>query len=179
MASKSKRKEGHATNTDASSVRVSTGLLTSFRAARGFAGESYKRITIVSKYTIGFVKECGLMLQDLSPKGLHGAYEWFCGTLREGETDKRVQILIEGLLAVRKAKIQGYLALILEVDLVKIEDQLTHENLSEHLGMTDLKMQDSFKSIFSKGNPKNTGFAINFFTSTRLGGITENLGEYM
>lgn len=67
------------------------------------------------------------MLQDLSPKGLHGAYEWFCGTLREGETDKRVQILIEGLLAVRKAKIQGYLALILEVDLVKIEDQLTHE----------------------------------------------------
>ncbi|KDO41417.1 hypothetical protein CISIN_1g0416532mg, partial [Citrus sinensis] len=28
MAGKSKRKEGHATNTDASSVRVSTGLLT-------------------------------------------------------------------------------------------------------------------------------------------------------
>ncbi|KAK9205941.1 hypothetical protein WN943_016212 [Citrus x changshan-huyou] len=71
------------------------------------------------------------MLQDLSPKGLHGAYEWFCGTLREGETDKRVQILIEGLLAVRKAKIQGYLALILEVDLVKIEDQLTHEDESK------------------------------------------------
>ena len=40
-------------------------------------------------------------------------------------------------------------------------------------------MQDSFESIFPKDNPKNTRFAINFFTSIGLGGITENLREYL
>lgn len=40
-------------------------------------------------------------------------------------------------------------------------------------------MQDSFESIFPKDNPKNTRFAINFFTSIGLGGITESLREYL
>ncbi|TXG64543.1 hypothetical protein EZV62_011537 [Acer yangbiense] len=64
---------------------------------------------------VGFVTECGSILQDLSPKGLHG------------EIDKRVQFLIEGLFAVRKAKFQGYPAVRPELDLVDLEDQLTHE----------------------------------------------------
>ncbi|KDO49080.1 hypothetical protein CISIN_1g0083792mg, partial [Citrus sinensis] len=58
--------------------------------------------------------------------------------------------------------------------------------LSEHLGirllnerLTDPTMQDSFESIFPRDNPKNTRFAINFFTSIGLGGITENLREYL
>ena len=40
-------------------------------------------------------------------------------------------------------------------------------------------MQDSFESIFPRDNPKNTRFSINFFTSIGLGGITENLREYL
>jgi pre-mRNA-splicing factor CWC22 len=40
-------------------------------------------------------------------------------------------------------------------------------------------MQESFESIFPRDNPKNTRFAINFFTSIGLGGITENLREYL
>ena len=40
-------------------------------------------------------------------------------------------------------------------------------------------MQDSFESIFPKDNPKNTRFCINFFTSIGLGGLTENLREYL
>lgn len=40
-------------------------------------------------------------------------------------------------------------------------------------------MQESLESIFPKDNPKNTRFAINFFTSIGLGGITENLREYL
>ncbi|PRQ35187.1 putative initiation factor eIF-4 gamma, MA3 [Rosa chinensis] len=59
------------------------------------------------------------------------------------------------------------------------------QELSEHLGirllnerLTDPAMQDSFKSIFPRDNPKNTRFAINFFTSIGLAGITENLREY-
>ena len=60
------------------------------------------------------------------------------------------------------------------------------QELSEHLGirllnerLTDPTMQDSFESIFPRDNPKNTRFAINFFTSIGLGGLTENLREYL
>lgn len=76
---------------------------------------------------VGFVTECGSLLQDLSPKGLHGIFERFRGILHEGEIDKRVQFLIEGLFAIRKAKFQGYAAVRPELDLVEQEDQLTHE----------------------------------------------------
>lgn len=60
------------------------------------------------------------------------------------------------------------------------------QELSEHLGirllnerLTDPTMQDSFESIFPRDNPKNTRFSINFFTSIGLGGLTENLREYL
>ncbi|XP_010539545.1 PREDICTED: pre-mRNA-splicing factor CWC22 homolog [Tarenaya hassleriana] len=76
---------------------------------------------------VGFVTESGAMLQDLSPKGLHGIFERFRGILHEGEIDKRVQFLIEGLFAIRKAKFQGHPAVRPELDLVEPEDQLTHE----------------------------------------------------
>ncbi|GJM95951.1 hypothetical protein PR202_ga12747 [Eleusine coracana subsp. coracana] len=76
---------------------------------------------------VGFVKECGAMLQDLSPQGLHAIFERFRGILHEGEIDKRVQFLIEGLFAIRKAKFQGFPAIRPESDLVEQEDQFTHE----------------------------------------------------
>ncbi|KAL2487894.1 MIF4G domain-containing protein/MA3 domain-containing protein [Forsythia ovata] len=76
---------------------------------------------------VGFVTECGSMLQDLSSRGLHGIFERFRGILHEGEIDKRVQFLIEGLFALRKAKFHGYPAVRPELDLVEQEDQLTHE----------------------------------------------------
>ncbi|CAM8963567.1 unnamed protein product [Rhodiola kirilowii] len=76
---------------------------------------------------VGFVTECGSILQDLSPKGLHGIFERFRGILHEGEIDKRVQFLIEGLFAVRKAKFQGHPAVRPELDLVEQEEQITHE----------------------------------------------------
>ncbi|CAI9103407.1 OLC1v1001876C1 [Oldenlandia corymbosa var. corymbosa] len=83
---------------------------------------------------VGFVTECGSMLQDLCPKGLHGIFERFRGILHEGEIDKRVQFLIEGLFALRKAKFQGYPAVRPELDLVELEDQLTHEiSLSDEI----------------------------------------------
>ncbi|KAL3529830.1 hypothetical protein ACH5RR_009152 [Cinchona calisaya] len=83
---------------------------------------------------VGFVTECGSMLQDLCPRGLHGIFERFRGILHEGEIDKRVQFLIEGLFALRKAKFQGYPAVRPELDLVEQEDQLTHEiSLSDQI----------------------------------------------
>ncbi|KAG6417365.1 hypothetical protein SASPL_119519 [Salvia splendens] len=56
------------------------------------------------------------------------------------------------------------------------------QELSDHLGIRLLNQrlsQDSFESIFPKDSPKNTRFAIKFFTSIGLGGITENLREYL
>ncbi|KAI3967726.1 hypothetical protein MKX01_039636 [Papaver californicum] len=64
---------------------------------------------------VGFVTECGSLLQDLTPKGLHGGI------------DKRVQFLIENLFAIVKAKFQGHPAVRRELDLVEQEDQVTHE----------------------------------------------------
>ncbi|XP_010051901.2 pre-mRNA-splicing factor CWC22 homolog isoform X1 [Eucalyptus grandis] len=64
--------------------------------------------------------------------------------------------------------------------------KILFQELSEHLGirllnerLNDPLMRDSFESIFPKDNPKNTRFSINFFTSIGLGGITENLREYL
>ncbi|KAM3291354.1 pre-mRNA-splicing factor CWC22 [Capsicum chacoense] len=63
--------------------------------------------------------------------------------------------------------------------------KILFQELAEHLGihllnerLNDPIMQDSFESIFPKDNSKNTRFAINFFTSIGLGGITENLRVY-
>ncbi|WZZ05610.1 hypothetical protein YC2023_091531 [Brassica napus] len=74
---------------------------------------------------VGFVTECGAMLQDLTPKGLHGIFERFRGILHEGDIDKRVQYLIEGLFAIRKAKFQGHPAVRPELDLV--EEKYSHD----------------------------------------------------
>uniref|UniRef100_A0A0D3CVR1 MI domain-containing protein n=1 Tax=Brassica oleracea var. oleracea TaxID=109376 RepID=A0A0D3CVR1_BRAOL len=64
--------------------------------------------------------------------------------------------------------------------------KILFQELSEHLGirllnerLQDPTMQESLESIFPKDNPKNTRFAINFFTSIGLGGITESLREYL
>nr|GMD19427.1 pre-mRNA-splicing factor CWC22 homolog [Ipomoea batatas] len=76
---------------------------------------------------VGFVIECGSMLQDLTPRGFHAIFERFRGILHEGEIDKRVQFLIEGLFALLKTKFQGYPAVHPELDLVEQKDQLTHE----------------------------------------------------
>ncbi|CAN0927846.1 Pre-mRNA-splicing factor CWC22 homolog [Linum grandiflorum] len=78
---------------------------------------------------VGFVIDSGSMLQDLSPKGLHGAFERFRAILHEGEIDKRVQFLIEGLFAIRKAKFQGYPAVRPELDL----NEKRYEDLKKNI----------------------------------------------
>ncbi|KAF3621870.1 hypothetical protein FXO38_31629, partial [Capsicum annuum] len=64
--------------------------------------------------------------------------------------------------------------------------KILYQELAEQLGirllnesLNDPTMQQSFESILPKDNPKNTRFAINFFTSIGIGGITENLREYL
>ncbi|XXG50488.1 hypothetical protein AAC387_Pa02g4489 [Persea americana] len=98
---------------------------------------------------VGFVKECGSLLQDLSPQGLHGIFERFRGILHEGEIDRRVQFLIEGLFAIRKAKFQDYPAVRPELDLVEQEDQFTHElsledEIDQEIGLDIFKPDPQF-----------------------------------
>ncbi|KAI3731033.1 hypothetical protein L1987_62216 [Smallanthus sonchifolius] len=114
---------------------------------------------------VGFVTECGSILQDLSPKGLDGIFECFCGILHEGKIDKRVRLLMEGLFVLRKAEFQGHPTVRPELDLVEFEDQSTHEtslldkmNLDVDLGCCKLvanflkkeKWYEDLKNLMSK-----------------------------
>uniref|UniRef100_M4CHB0 MI domain-containing protein n=1 Tax=Brassica campestris TaxID=3711 RepID=M4CHB0_BRACM len=195
---------------------------------------------------VGFVTECGAMLQDVTPKGLHGNSEEDGSDEEEDEEQMRIRDETETNLVNLRRTI--YLTIMSSVDFeeaghkllkIKLEPgqemelcimlleccsqertylryygllgqrfyalpwhvlayiRLTEEDttsssrifikilfqeLSEHLGirllnerLQDPTMQESLESIFPKDNPKNTRFAINFFTSIGLGGITESI----
>ena len=76
---------------------------------------------------VSFIKDVGATLSELTPQGMHMIFDRFRGILHEGEIDKRVQYMIEGLFALRKANFEGFPALTPELDLVESEDQITHE----------------------------------------------------
>lgn len=76
---------------------------------------------------VSLVKECGAALSNLSPKGINAIFERFRGVLHEGDIDKRVQYMIEGLFAVRKRQFNSFPSVIPELDLVPEEEQITHE----------------------------------------------------
>ena len=64
--------------------------------------------------------------------------------------------------------------------------KIIFQELAEHLGMQALNdrlqdpmHRDKFLNVFSRDNPKNTRFSINFFTSIGLGALTENLREFL
>ncbi|KAG5566247.1 hypothetical protein RHGRI_002002 [Rhododendron griersonianum] len=67
------------------------------------------------------------LLTLLLDKPTDDSVERFRGILHEGEIGERVQFLIEGLFAIRKANFQGYPVVRKELDLVEQDDQLTHE----------------------------------------------------
>jgi len=79
---------------------------------------------------VEFVKQCGAMLQDLSPTGLTFVFDRLRAILHEGiGVGMRTQYIIEGLYAVRKAGFEasGHPAVLPELDLVETSDQITHE----------------------------------------------------
>ena len=94
---------------------------------------------------IEFVKECGFTLQELTPQGLHGIFERFRGILHEGEIDKRVQFMIEGLFAFRKSGFEGKRGVPPELDLVEEDDQLVHE-----IGLDDEMQAQAGLDVFKQ-----------------------------
>ncbi|XP_063230054.1 pre-mRNA-splicing factor CWC22 homolog [Bacillus rossius redtenbacheri] len=64
--------------------------------------------------------------------------------------------------------------------------KILFQELSEYMGLTKLNervkdptLQLAFDGVFPRDNPKNTRFAINFFTSIGLGGLTDELREHL
>lgn len=64
--------------------------------------------------------------------------------------------------------------------------KILFQELSEYMGLAKLNervkdptLQEVFEGLFPRDDPKNTRFAINFFTSIGLGGLTDDLREHL
>lgn len=75
---------------------------------------------------IGFLKECGLKLTQVSPRGINAIFERLRNILHESEIDKRVQYMIEVMFAVRKDGFKDHPVILEGLDLVEEDDQFTH-----------------------------------------------------
>ncbi|ELW63749.1 Pre-mRNA-splicing factor CWC22 like protein, partial [Tupaia chinensis] len=214
---------------------------------------------------IGFLKECGLKLTQVSPRGINAIFERLRNILHESEIDKRVQYMIEVMFAVRKDGFKDHPIILEGLDLVEEDDQFTHmlpleddynpedvlnvfkmdpnfmeneekykaikkEILDEgdsdsntdqdagsseeeeeeeeeegeedeegqkvtihdkteinlvsfrrtiYLAIQSRTLQPFFEGLLPRDNPRNTRFAINFFTSIGLGGLTDELREHL
>ena len=94
---------------------------------------------------IGFVKECGQMLTELTPNGMNAVFERFRSILHEGDIDKRVQYSIEALFAVRKSRFADFPAVTPDLDLVDRADQITHETSLDDDTLDACEMLDVWK----------------------------------
>ena len=75
---------------------------------------------------IGFLKECGQKLSQVSPRGLDSVFSTLRNLLHESSLDKRTQYMIEVLFAVRKDQFKANPAVPAGLDLVDENDQYTH-----------------------------------------------------
>lgn len=64
--------------------------------------------------------------------------------------------------------------------------KILFQELSEYMGLSNLNnrlkdqtFQSFFEGLFPRDNPRNTRFAINFFTSIGLGGLTDELRDHL
>lgn len=75
---------------------------------------------------VGFMREVGAHLANVSPKPNNAIFESFRTILHEGKIDKRTQYMIEVLFQVRKDKFKDNQPVVQELDLVEEDDQITH-----------------------------------------------------
>ncbi|TKS67734.1 Pre-mRNA-splicing factor CWC22 -like protein [Collichthys lucidus] len=75
---------------------------------------------------IAFLKECGLKLTEVSPRGINAIFERLRNVLHESAIDKRVQYMIEVMFAIRKDGFKDHPVIPEGLDLVDDEDQFTH-----------------------------------------------------
>ncbi|NWI78644.1 CWC22 factor, partial [Dryoscopus gambensis] len=75
---------------------------------------------------IGFIKESGLKLTEVSPRGINAIFDRLRHILHESKIDMRVQYMIEVMFAVRKDGFKDHPVIPEGLDLVEEEDQFTH-----------------------------------------------------
>lgn len=75
---------------------------------------------------VGFMREVGALLAEVSPKANNAIFERFRAILHEGQIDKRTQYMVEVLFQVRKEKFKDNPTVTEELDLVEEDDQITH-----------------------------------------------------
>lgn len=75
---------------------------------------------------VAFIKEVGKRVYELCPKPMNGIFETLRHILQDGKIDKRVQYMIEVLMAIRKDKFKDHPIVIPELDLVEEDDKITH-----------------------------------------------------
>ncbi|KFP79905.1 Pre-mRNA-splicing factor CWC22, partial [Apaloderma vittatum] len=75
---------------------------------------------------IGFIKESGLKLTEISPRGINAIFDRLRHILHESKIDMRVQYMIEVMFAVRKDGFKDHPVIPNGLDLVEEEDQFTH-----------------------------------------------------
>ncbi|XP_022245258.1 pre-mRNA-splicing factor CWC22 homolog, partial [Limulus polyphemus] len=75
---------------------------------------------------ISFLKECGMKLSEVSPRGINAVFERLRNILHESQLDKRVQYMIEVMFAIRKDKFKDHPSSIDDLDLIEEADQYTH-----------------------------------------------------
>ncbi|NXP05624.1 CWC22 factor, partial [Thinocorus orbignyianus] len=75
---------------------------------------------------IGFIKESGLKLTEVSPRGINAIFDRLRHILHESKIDMRVQYMIEVMFAVRKDGFRDHPIIPEGLDLVEEEDQFTH-----------------------------------------------------
>lgn len=76
--------------------------------------------------SVGFLKESGQKLTEVSPRGVHAVFETLRSILHSGKITPRIQYMIEVLFAIRKDNFKEHPAVVPELDLVQEADQITH-----------------------------------------------------
>ncbi|KAI0222793.1 Pre-mRNA-splicing factor CWC22-like protein [Lamellibrachia satsuma] len=76
--------------------------------------------------SIGFLKESGQKLCEVTPKGVHAIFNRLRTILHEGQIEQRTQYMVEVMFAIRKDGFKAHPAVIEDLDLVEEVDQFTH-----------------------------------------------------
>ncbi|KAK9378310.1 uncharacterized protein V2V93DRAFT_388963 [Kockiozyma suomiensis] len=104
---------------------------------------------------VGFMREVGAFLEDVSAAANNGVFERLRAILHEGELDKRTQYMIEVLFLVRKNKYEQNPTIQSELDLVEEDDQITHMvGLDDQLNGQDSLNVFKFDQYFEANEAK-------------------------
>ncbi len=75
---------------------------------------------------IGFLKECGQKLCEVSPRGLNSIFSTLRNILHESSFNKHTQSMIENIFAIQKDQFKAYPSIPTGLDLIYENDQFTH-----------------------------------------------------